>query len=102
MTDDFGAKEDNADIAAFDRALSRLASGPDEAIPAAYAHRILDGENPVRVYRDYRGLTQPALSRASGVNRIQIADIEAGRKSGSIETIKKLANALGVSVDDLI
>lgn len=94
--------EDAADIAAFDRALSRLASGQDEAIPAAYAHRILDGENPVRVYRDYRGLTQLALSQASGVNRVQIADIEAGRKSGSIETIKKLANALGVSVDDLI
>lgn len=94
--------EDAADIAAYDRAVSRLASGQDELVPAEYANRIIDGESPLRVYRQYRGFTQVALSQASGVNRVQIADIEAGRKSGSIETIKKLANALNVSVDDLI
>lgn len=94
--------EDAADIAAYDRAVSRLASGQDELIPAEYANRIIEGESPVRVYREYRGFTQVALSEASGVNRVQIADIEAGRKSGSIETIKKLADALSVSVDDLI
>lgn len=94
--------EDVADNAAFDRAVARLASGEDEAIPARYANRILDGENSMRVYREYRGLTQAALADASGVNRVQIADIEAGRKSGSIETVKKLAGALGVAVDDLV
>jgi len=94
--------EDAADIAAYDRAVARLASGQDELIPAEYANRIIDGESPVRVYRQYRGLTQVALSEASGVNRVQITDIETGRKSGSIETVKKLADALSVSVDDLI
>ncbi|GAB5430211.1 MAG: hypothetical protein Devi2KO_36700 [Devosia indica] len=94
--------EDAADIAAYDRAVSRLASGQEELVPAQYANRLIDGESPLRVYREFRGLTQVALSEASGVNRVQIADIEAGRKSGSIETIKKLASALGVSVDDLI
>ena len=94
--------EDAADIVAYDRAASRLASGQDELVPAQYANRLIDGECPLRVYRELRGLTQVALSEASGVNRVQIADIEAARKSGSIETVKKLANALGVSVDDLI
>jgi DNA-binding XRE family transcriptional regulator len=91
-----------ADIAAFDRAIARLASGEDELIPARYANRIIDGESPLRVYRDYRGLTQSALAERAAVNRVQIAEIEAGRKSGSIDTIKKLAEALGVAVDDLI
>ncbi|AVF06013.1 MULTISPECIES: helix-turn-helix transcriptional regulator [Devosia] len=94
--------EDAADIAAYDRAVSRLASGQEELVPEPYANRLIDGESPLRVYREFRGLTQVGLCEASGVNRVQIADIEAGRESGSIETIKKLASALGVSVDDLI
>lgn len=94
--------EDMADNAAFDRVVARLASGEEEAVPAAFANRIIDGESPLRVYREYRGLTQVALAEASGVNRVQIADIEAGRKSGSVETVRKLAAALNVAVDDLV
>lgn len=94
-------EEDFSDIAAFDKAMSRLASGEDELLPAEAVNRILEGESPVRVYRKLRDLTQASLAELSGVNRVQIADIEAGRKSGSIDTIKKLADALGVSLDDL-
>lgn len=94
--------EEAADIAAYDRAVARLANGQDELIPAEYANRIIDGESPVRVFRKWRAMTQSALAEASGVNRVQIADIEAGRKSGSVETIRKLAEALRVSVDDLV
>lgn len=94
--------EDVADDAAFDRAVARLARGEDEAVPAQFANRIIDGESPLRVYREYRGLTQAALSEASGVNRVQIADMEAGRKSGSVTTVRKLAAALKVTVEDLI
>jgi mRNA interferase RelE/StbE len=90
------------DTAAYDRAMARLASGQDELIPAEFANRIIDGESPLRVYREYRGLTQTALAERASVNRVQIADIEASRKSGSIETIKKLAEALRLTVDDLI
>lgn len=95
------AAEDLADIIAHDRAKAALASGDDELIPAAFANRLIAGESPVRVYRAFRGLTQLALSEASGVNRVQIANIESGAKRGGIDTLKKLANALGVSLDDL-
>jgi mRNA interferase RelE/StbE len=50
----------------------------------------------------FRGLTQQALSDASGVNRVQIANIEAGTASGSVATLAKLATALGVAIDDLV
>lgn len=95
------AAEDLADIAAYDRAKAVLASGDDELIPAEFANRLITGESPVRVYREFRGLSQVALSEASGVNRVQIANIESGAKRGSIDTLKKLAGALGVSLDDL-
>ena len=82
--------------------MADLAAGRDEAVPAEYARRLIAGESPLRVWRDRRGLSQSALARASGVNRVQIADIEAGRKKGSLETARRLAEALGLTVDDLI
>ena len=50
------AAEDLADNAAY------LAHKDDEKIPAAFAERLIDGENPVRVWRQYRQLTQTALA----------------------------------------
>jgi len=49
-----------------------------------------------------RVLTQEALAQASGVNRVQIAQTEAGRKSGSVETLRKQAASLRVNMDDLV
>jgi mRNA interferase RelE/StbE len=92
------AAEDLADIRAYDRAKGRKG----ESIPGEYVKRMIDGESPLRVYRYYRGLTQVQLAERSGVNRVQIANIEAGTRSGSTDTIRKLADALGVTVDDLI
>ena len=96
------AAERLADLESYDRAKAALAAGDEESVPAEFADRIIDGESPLRVYRDLRGLTQQALSDLSGVNRVQIADIEAGRSTGSVETVRKLADALGVMVDDLV
>ncbi len=81
---------------------ARLASGAEELVPAHVAHRLIDGEAPLRVWREHRGLSQSALARASGVNRVQIVEIEAGRNSGSVRTLRKLADALGVAVDDIV
>ena len=94
--------EDAIDVAAANEVLAKLAAGTEELIPAAFADRIIDGESPLRVYRDYRGLTQVALSAASGVNRVQIAEIEARKKTGSVATLKKLATALKLDLDDLV
>lgn len=96
------AAEDLADLQSYDRVKAALAAGEEELIPAQFVKRIIDGESPVRVFRDFRGLTQVALSEASGVNRVYIAEIEAGKKPGSAQTLKALAGALGVQVDDLI
>lgn len=96
------AVEDLADLQAHDRVMADLAAGRDEAVPAEYARRLIAGERPLRVWRELRGLTQTALAGLSGVNRVQIVDIEAGRKKGSLETARRLAEALGLTVDDLI
>ncbi len=94
--------EDAEDAAAVARFRARLAAGEEELVPAAVVDRLLAGESPVRVWREHRGLTQSGLGRASGVNRVVVADIEAGRKGGSVRSLKALAGALGVGIDDLV
>ena len=95
-------EEELADMQSALTVEARLASGEEELIPAAVVDRLLDGEPPLRVWREYRNLTQAALARASGANRVQIVEIEAGRSSGSVHTLRKLADVLGITVDDVI
>ena len=96
------AAEELENLRTFDRAAAALADGTEELIPAAFAKRLVAGESPLRIFRELRGLSQTTLAARSGVNRVQIADIEAGRKNGSVETLGKLAGALGVMIDDLV
>ncbi|MGY9045719.1 XRE family transcriptional regulator [Puniceibacterium antarcticum] len=95
------AAEDLVDLQAYDRAKAGLATGEDELIPAQHVNRLLNGESPMRVYRDLRGLTQAALAEKAGVNRVTVAEIETGRKQGSVATLRALADSLGVTLDDL-
>ena len=66
------------------------------------AERLIDGEPPLQVWRKYRGLSQSARARAADTGRIQIIDTEKGRRTGSARTLRKLADALQISVDDII
>ena len=96
------AADDLAGYLACHRSLADIAAGWEERIPSELVDRMIDGESPLRIYREYRGLTQTALSKASGVNRTQIADIESRRRSGSVDTVRKLAEALRLTIDDLV
>lgn len=96
------AENDHAAIRAALAAEARITRGEEELIPANVVDRLIDGEPPLRVWREFRDRSQAALARTSGVNRVQIVDIEAGRSSGSVRTLRKLADALRIAVDDLI
>lgn len=90
-----------ADVKAYDAAKARIERGEDELIPLEIVERRLAGESALRIWREYRGLTQEDLAKASHVSRPMIAAIEARHKKGGIETLKKLAGALKVDLDHL-
>ena len=92
------AAEDLEDI----KSVQDYLADPKPGLPAAYVDRLLEGETLLKLWREYRDLSQSALSRLSGVNRNQIIDIEKGRKTGSVNTLAKLADALELSIDALI
>ena len=95
-------EEDSFDLCRAAEVLERIKAGTEEFIPSAVVDRLLNGEEPpLKVWREHRRLSQAELARRSGVNRVQIIDIEAGRKTGSVATLKKLSTALKVDMDDL-
>jgi DNA-binding XRE family transcriptional regulator len=96
-----GDAEMLADVRAYDAAKGRLKRGEDELIPFAITERRLAGESTVKVWREYRGLTQEELAKRSAVSRAMVAAIETGRKQGGIDTLKKLAAALRVDLENL-
>jgi DNA-binding XRE family transcriptional regulator len=95
------AAEDLADVRAYDEAKRRLAAGEDELVPAEIVNRILEGENALRVWREYRGLTIKQLAEKAKVSAPFVSQIESGQREGSVETLRKIAEALKVSLDEL-
>ena len=82
----------------------RVAKAVDEeTFPAEMINRlILNEENPIKVYREYRGLTQQQLADKGGVQRAYLAEIEAGRKAGSVRTLKAIAETLDVDLMSIL
>ncbi len=81
----------------YDRARSEGA----ESFPIEVADRIVAGESPIRVYRNYRGMTQQELAVAAGINPVYLSQIERGHRTGSTKTLGALARLLDVALDDL-
>ena len=55
----------------------------------------------IRQGRSLLGISQGELAERSGLHRTYVSDLERGARNPSIESIEKLARALGVSVAKL-
>lgn len=62
----------------------------------------MDESHPVRVWREYRGLTVNALAERSGMTPEHLAELESGQKIGSMDACGSLAAALETTVDALV
>ena len=60
-----------------------------------------DGENPVRVFREYRGISQTALAKAAKMNQGSLSAIESGTMPRA-DTLLRLSRTLGVSMETLL
>lgn len=96
------AAEDAEDRDAVRRFEARLASGEEELIPSDMVNRLLAGESRIVVWRAHRGLSAKALAEAAKIAPAYLSQIESGKREGSLATLRKIAAALGVSIDDLV
>ena len=82
--------EDIADLKRFDR------EDDGVRIPVSVALTIADGAEPLRAWREHRGLTLQALADSASVSKPYVSQIEGGKRVGTTATLKKLARGLGV------
>jgi transcriptional regulator with XRE-family HTH domain len=96
--------EDLIALAAHDTEEDRL--GRDAArrdyLTADEAERLLEGESPIKVWRNKRRLSQRALAAAAGIQPGYLAEIETGKKPGSVDALHRLSVVLGVPMQDLM
>lgn len=95
------ALDDQADIAAAEDAEKRRAGG-EEYVPMEMVDRLVDGENALRVWREYRHLSIGQLSELSRINKATISQLENGKAYGRPATWRALADALHVTVDNIL
>lgn len=79
---------------------ARAPAGEGRTLSAAEILAQIDGPTlggRIRTLRLGAGLTQAELARRTGIHRPNIARVEAGRHTPSLETIARLAAAIGVS-----
>lgn len=81
---------------------NKLARGEEKLTPSDVVERLVDGENPVKVWREYRGFTQEELGSRTGLSGPCLSRIESGKRESTVKVHVTLAKALGVDIDDLV
>lgn len=100
-------REDAQDIEAVRaRHAHEAALGVDAArrdyLTAEEAARLLDGESPVKVWREKRGLSRSALATQASVSQRDLSEVEAGKKPGSAEALLRIGRTLDVPMEHLV
>lgn len=94
--------EDAKDAARIEQMLNAVASGAEEVFPAALVDALVLGGNPVRLLREYRGMSTGDLAAACNVTKAHIYQLETGKRSMSVDLLRKLTHALTVEADILL
>ena len=71
------------------------------SIPGVVVHRRLHGEDPITVWREYRGWTVPELAERAKLTEAAVAHAETGAPIERI-VLGRLAEALETTADELI
>jgi len=96
------ASEMFSDVKAYDKTIREFQESGAEALPLALTKRIIKGEHPVKVCREHLKMTQAELAKKIGVTGTYIFMLESGRRKGGVATLKKLAYALNVTLEELL
>ena len=91
-------REDAEDIAA----VAAYLKNTEELMPDSVVEALLNGENPIKVYRRFRQMTQGELADGIKKSKAYVAKLEAGDRKGTTEVISNIAAVLNVDIDDLI
>lgn len=73
----------------------------DENFPMELVQALSDGYNPIKVYREYRGISQTALANKINVSKQYVSQLEKGDRVGSAKILLAIAKVLKIDLEDL-
>ena len=89
------------DIRDYDAVKAVIERGEEELVPGELTFALLDGANPVKIWREHRGLTQQQLAKIAGISTPYLSQIETNKRTGTVEVLTAIARALKITLDDL-
>ena len=94
--------EDIEDGIAARKVRRQLDAGTDEAIPADMMRALVNSDYPIKIWRDYRGLTMQTVADQVGISKSYLSQIESGNRNGSADVLKRIASVLDIILDDIV
>ena len=74
-------------------------AGGTPLLPKETVDRLANGENPIRVLREFRGQTQLKFAASIGIAQGYLSDLESGKRKGPLALHQKIARALNVPLE---
>jgi len=96
------AYEDAEDIVDIEKNLRAIKNGDEIAIPSETTFAILEGTSPIRVWRKYKKIKMNELAKNVGISSAYLSQIENKKRNPTIDTLKKIAQALELDIEALI
>ena len=90
------------DIQDYDYVKAAKERGDDELVPADVVNAILDGENGIKVWREFRGITQTDLAEQTGISIPYLSQLETNKRKGSLAVLSAIARVLKVSLETIV
>ena len=90
------------DVQDYDSAKAALEHGDDELVPSEVIYAILDGSNPIKIWREYRGMSQHEIAENAGISVPYLSQLETNKRKGSLNVLSAIAKALRVSLDHIV
>ena len=90
------------DVQDYDSAKAALERGDDELVPSEVVYALLDGENPIKVWREYRGLSQQETAENAGISVPYLSQLETNKRKGSLGVLSAIAKVLKVSLESIV
>lgn len=93
--------EDLIDGIKAEKIMARIRAG-EETWPAELVYELWETDSRIRTYRTYRKMSVSDLAEAAGISQPYLSEIESGKKTGSVDVLKRIATALKVDLDDIV
>lgn len=93
--------EDLLDTIVAERVMARVRAG-EETWPAELVYALWETDSRIRTFRTYRKMSVSELAAAAGISQPYLSEIESGKKTGSVDVLKRIAAALKVDLDDIV